>query len=141
LTAEEGHGPGSGVKLSADALAALLAALLATDNLSDTDDRILLLLAAKPVLKSATDAKTFWEALSVLLLSPQKLQWLEFIEVDRNMLLARAWFLRGKKLVGGPLFATSRSRDVGLSGIDERGDGAYRLRYRVAGSARYSAAR
>jgi hypothetical protein len=121
LTPEKGHGPGSGVKLSADSVAALLVALLATDNLSDTDDRILRLLASKPLVKSAkTDAKTFWEELCVLLLSPQKLQSLAFIEVDRNMLLARAWFLRRKKLVGGPLFATSRSREVGSSGIDVR---------------------
>lgn len=121
LTAEKGHGPGSGVKLSADGVAALLVALLVTDNLSDTDDRILRLLAAKPVLKSATDAKTFWEELCVLLLSPQKLQSLEFIEVDRNMLLARAWYLKkGKKPVEGPLFAPSRPRGVGPSGIDVR---------------------
>jgi hypothetical protein len=112
LTAEKGHGPGSGVKLSADSVAALLVALLATDNLSDTDDRILRLLASKPLVKSAkTDAKTFWDELCVLLLSPQKLQSLAFIEVDRNMVTARVWYLRGKKLVGGPLFAPSRLRD------------------------------
>jgi hypothetical protein len=120
LTAEQGRGPGSGVKLSADGVAALLVALLVTDNLSDTDDRILRLLASKPVIKSATDAKTLWEELSVLLLSPQKLRSLAFIEVDRNMLLARVWYLKGKKPVEGPLFAPSRPRDVGSSGIDVR---------------------
>jgi hypothetical protein len=116
LTAEKGHGPGSGVKLSAESVAALLVALLATDNLSDTDDRILLLLTAKPVLKSATDKKTFWEALAVLLLSPQKLQSLAFITVDRNMLLAKIMFRRGKK-TSGVLFATDLPRNVVLPGV------------------------
>jgi hypothetical protein len=74
------------------------------------------------LVKSAkTDAKTFWEELCVLLLSPQKLQSLAFIEVDRNMLTARVWYLRGKKLVRGPLFAPSRLRDVvGSFGIDRQ---------------------
>ena len=40
LTERKGRGPGSGVKLTADALAALLASLLITDNLSEVDERV-----------------------------------------------------------------------------------------------------
>jgi hypothetical protein len=119
LTAEKGRGPGSGVELSAESLAALLVALLATDNLSDTDGRILLLLSSKPVDKvkfAKTGGATFWEALAALLLSPQKVKDLAFIMVDRNMLLANIMFTRGKK-TSGTLFATDLPRNVVLPGI------------------------
>ena len=88
-------------------MAALLVALLATDNLSDTDDRILRLLASKPVIKSATDAKSFWEELTLFLLSPQRQQNLLVIQVVRNMMLARVYYQKGKKAVAGPLLRLS----------------------------------
>jgi hypothetical protein len=119
LTAEKkGHGPGSGVKLSADGVAALLVALLATDNLSDTNDQIRLFLDSRPLVKSAKiGAKTFGEVLAAFLLSPKKLPDLEFIEVHRSMLLAQIWFMRGKTF-SHTIFATPRPRDVVLPGID-----------------------
>jgi hypothetical protein len=88
LTAEEGHGPGSGVKLSADGVAALLVALLATDNLSDTDDRVRLLLNSRPSSKAKsakTDAKTFRQAVATLLSSPQNLRNFRSIVVVRHL--------------------------------------------------------
>jgi hypothetical protein len=128
LTAEKGHGPGSGVKLSADGVAALLIALLATDNLSDTNDQIRLFLDSRPndqirlfldsrpLVKSAKiGAKTFREVLAAFLLSPKKMPDLEFIEVHRSMLLAQIWFMRGKKF-SHTTFATPRPRDFVLPG-------------------------
>jgi hypothetical protein len=85
LTAEEGHGPGSGVKLSADGVAALLLALLATDNLSDTDDRVRLLLESRPSSKAKADARTFRQAVAALLSSPQKLRNFRSIVVVRHL--------------------------------------------------------
>ena len=118
LTAEKGRGPGSGVKLSADGVAALIVALLATDNLSDTNDQIRLFLDSRPLVKSAKiGAKTFGEVLAEFLLSPKKLPDLESIEVHRSMRLAQIWFMRGKKL-SHTTFATPRARDFILPAID-----------------------
>jgi hypothetical protein len=63
LRGEEGRGPGSGVKLSADALAAMLASLLLTDNLSEVDERVGVLLKAR----SSKVRTTFGKALSDIL--------------------------------------------------------------------------
>jgi hypothetical protein len=116
LRAEKGRGPGSGVKLSADGVAALLVALLVTDNLSDTNDQIRLFLDSRPLVKSAKiGAKTFGEVLAEFLLSPQKLPDLEFIEVHRSIRLAQIWFMRGKKY-SHTIFATPRARDFILPG-------------------------
>jgi hypothetical protein len=74
LKGKEGWGPGSGVHLSADTLAALITSLLATDNLSEVDDRVAYLLWADSVGSggrcAVTHAKTFGEALSRILSSP-----------------------------------------------------------------------
>src|SRR5579872_2549940 len=50
LEAKEGRGPGSGVELSARALATLIIALMATDSLAETDVRVLRLASAKPAV-------------------------------------------------------------------------------------------
>jgi hypothetical protein len=88
LTGKEGRGPGSGVKLAADSLAALLASLLVTDNLSDVDDRVSLLLKATGAYSSGSHgltADTFGAALGIIL-------WQEAfifeISVDRQNLSA-----------------------------------------------------
>jgi len=77
LKGEEGRGPGSGVHLSADTLAALIASLLATDNLSEVDLRVDYLLRAHAVGSggccAVTHAKTFGAALSRILSSPDEL--------------------------------------------------------------------
>ena len=68
LHGKEGKGRGSGVRLSADAVAALLASLLATDSLSEVADTIPLL-NLKPNEETCplTKATTFWGALTYLL--------------------------------------------------------------------------
>jgi hypothetical protein len=73
LEGKEGWGPGSGVHLSAETLAALVASLLATDNLSEVDERVAYLLSADSVGSGGqcvTNAKTFGEALTRILSSP-----------------------------------------------------------------------
>jgi hypothetical protein len=108
LKGKEGWGPGSGVKLSADALAALLASLMVTDNLSEVDDRVRLLLEAPPTEGTKTKAKTFGDALSIILSSPDTQSWK--IEVERSGLTAgirkgkKSTFFASAKSVGSYIF-------------------------------------
>jgi len=91
LTVIEGRGPGSGVPLSADNVAALIIALAVTDNLSDTDDRVQLLCNAAPTPKPAcpfTKATNFRSALSKVLSSADTAKRLFLFAVDRDELSA-----------------------------------------------------
>ena len=92
LTERKGRGPGSGVELTADAVAALLASLLITDNLSEVDARVGRLLKA-PVdhargrFAPMPEAPgTFGKMLSHILTSDPKEGWI--ISVDRPTLSA-----------------------------------------------------
>ncbi|WP_130220315.1 hypothetical protein [Bradyrhizobium genosp. SA-3] len=72
LPAPKGRGRGSGAEATPDTVARLLTAVLATDNLSDTDERVQRLAFAPFVGKKGdrcpwTGARTFVEALSFLL--------------------------------------------------------------------------
>jgi hypothetical protein len=58
LTAQPGRGPGSGIKLSADSVAVMVISLLATENLSDVDGRLVRLCNAR-VLPGDEAAKRF----------------------------------------------------------------------------------
>jgi len=82
-----GYGrPPAGVRLSADAVAALLASLLATDSLSEVADTIPLL-HLKPIEGRCpmTEATRFWGALSYLLQSaPEGGEFPYYIEVRRK---------------------------------------------------------
>src|SRR5262245_54859470 len=71
LSAGKGRGPGSGVRASPGALATLLIAILATDNLSETDERIADFLNAKHPKANCplTGASTFGVALTRILAS------------------------------------------------------------------------
>jgi hypothetical protein len=86
LHGKEGKGRGSGVRLSADAVAALLASLLATDSLSEVADTIPLLnLKPNEGTCPLTKATTFWGALTYLLESdPDGGAFPYFIEVRRK---------------------------------------------------------
>jgi hypothetical protein len=91
LTGAEGRGPGSGVPLSADNLAALIIALAVTDNLSDTDARVQKLCDAAPVFKSIcpfTKATNLRAALAAVLSSAKLAKQLWLFSVDRNELSA-----------------------------------------------------
>jgi hypothetical protein len=91
LTPLDGRGPGSGVKLSAGNVAALIIALAVTDNLSDTDERVQNLCDAVPLFKPLcpfTKATTFHGALSAILSSVEKAKSLSSVHVDRADLSA-----------------------------------------------------
>jgi hypothetical protein len=97
LIPQAGRGPGSGIKLSADSVAAMVISLMATENLSDVDERMVRLCNARPlttaeeverlshpddevegdladlIAKSAdalTGVKTFRQAIKTLLADP-----------------------------------------------------------------------
>lgn len=75
LAAPKGRGRGSGVEASPDTVARLIVAVLATDNLSDTDERVQRLAFAPFIGKTREDrcpltkARTFVDALAFLLSS------------------------------------------------------------------------
>lgn len=80
LTERKGRGPGSGVELTADALAALLTSLLVTDNLSEVDDRVDRLLKApvdaeRLLARARGRASTFGEMLTGILTSRDPEDW------------------------------------------------------------------
>jgi hypothetical protein len=89
LTAGKGRGPGSGVKLSEDAVAVMLIALLVTDSLSETDERIKIfcdLRASRPC--RLTGANTFREAVAAILSSTKIAERVTLLNVDRSERLA-----------------------------------------------------
>src|SRR4051812_38430022 len=78
-----GRGPGSGVPLSAESVAALVIALMAADSLQGTDARVVVLCEAVPTggdyhkimnpICPLTNATSFKSAVAHLLVSPQLL--------------------------------------------------------------------
>jgi hypothetical protein len=87
-----GRGPGSGVEGTPENLALLIVAILATDNLSDTDDRVLKLAGAafsdkRRKVCPLTGASTFGQALT-LILAADRLAWAPNILVSRTSLSA-----------------------------------------------------
>jgi hypothetical protein len=82
LRGEEGRGPGSGVKLSPDALAAIIVSLLLTDNLSEVDERVAVLLKARSRQVRTTFGKNLSDILSLGVAHGWK------IAVDRQSLSA-----------------------------------------------------
>jgi hypothetical protein len=108
LTGAEGRGPGSGVPLSADNLAALIIALAVTDNLSDTDKRVQKLCDASPGFGSKckfTGAKTFRDAFSIILGSVEMAGRLEYIGVDRADLSASIGYRQGRRSMNSPFYS------------------------------------
>lgn len=105
LIPTEGRGPGSGVPLSAENVAALIIALAATDNLSDTDARIAKLCHASPLFKPTcpfTGATTFRGALAVILSSDQTATRLESVHIDRAQLSAMILYRPRRKSMHSP---------------------------------------
>jgi hypothetical protein len=94
-----GRGPGSGVPLTADNLAPLIIALAATDNLSDTDDRVCKLCDASPLFKPTcplTGAKTFKTAMAQILGSTKIADRVSAVFVNRNWLVATIQYRSGR---------------------------------------------
>jgi hypothetical protein len=110
-------GPGSGVRATPQSMALLLIALLATDSLTETEERT----KAVMNLKSASDTKrcpitgkkTFAEALTAILASEELAKQLEFLEVGRSGEKAGACILRKGASYGvdGTSFWTKHNAD------------------------------
>ncbi len=102
LDASEGRGPGSGVKTNAGSVALLIIAVLATDSLTETENRTRPIANATPVGNDfcpVTGAKTFFEALALVLSSEERAERCQEICVSRTAALARIIFqARGKQL-------------------------------------------
>jgi hypothetical protein len=108
----DGRGPGTGVPLSADNVAAIIIALAVTDNLSDTDERVAKLCNASPLFKSVcpfTGATTFRGALGSILSSVQTAARLESVHVDRVPLSAMILYRPRRKSMHSP-FQTDRKK-------------------------------
>jgi hypothetical protein len=99
LAALAGRGPGSGVPLTADNLAPLIIALAATDNLSDTDERVGKLCDASPLFKATcplTGAKTFKSALAHIFGSTKIAGQVSAVFVNRNWLVGSIQYRSGR---------------------------------------------
>ena len=124
LPKPEGRGRGSGADASPETVALLIIAVMATDNLSDSDDRIIRLahasFDASAVQKCGlTEAPTFAKAVAAILAAPKKAEALNVIAVTRSDLSAAIYYIKGsRKLTELPrrAFPTDPPRYSGMSG-------------------------
>jgi DNA-binding IscR family transcriptional regulator len=100
LASEEGRGPGSGVRTTAGSVALLLIAVLATDNLSETETRTREILTARPKNGRRcpiTGMTNFLDALSSILASKARSSSITEITVWRTCSRARFRFADGRQ--------------------------------------------
>jgi hypothetical protein len=103
LPAPKGRGRGSGVDATPRSVAMLIIAIMATDNLSDTDARVKRLANAKVDAAiyrhgcGVTGATTFVEALAALLGSEDLCRLVESAIVSRSNLSARIFYRKPPK--------------------------------------------
>lgn len=127
LKTPEGRGRGSGAEATPETVAILLVALLATDNLSDVDDRISRLAnarfdtAAGSKVCPLTGAKTFVDALAAIMSSEDVAASVDSIEVSRTDLWAALYYRRPKR------------RSVDLSYFGQRWPRSFQVRAEVSG--------
>jgi hypothetical protein len=84
----KGRGPGSGVLLSGESLAALIIALMVADTLIETDERVRRACQASPKDGAEcpwTGARTLQQALSVLLLSEERVKSFAVFSIHREL--------------------------------------------------------
>jgi hypothetical protein len=84
LRAKSGRGPGSGVRLTADTVALLLIAVLATDSLSDTEEKARAVANLRSARCWLTGTNTFWAALAAILASSDLSKRVRSISVTRT---------------------------------------------------------
>jgi hypothetical protein len=99
LKAEKGRGPGSGVRTSAGSIALLLTAVLATDSLSETEERTKLIAKLRPVEHQfcpLTGTSTFVDAMTAILNSKSIAKKVRSVMVARTELQASIYF-QGKR--------------------------------------------
>jgi hypothetical protein len=99
LDVGEGRGPGSGVRTTAGSVALLIITVLATDSLSETEERTRQIADASPVSDDGrcpvTGMKTFLDALSSILSSKARASRVQEINVSRTAARARITFRGG----------------------------------------------
>jgi hypothetical protein len=83
LQVKSGRGPGSGVRLTADTVALLLIAVLATDSLSDTEEKARAVAKLRSARCSLTGTNTFGAALAAILASSDLSKRVSSISVTR----------------------------------------------------------
>jgi hypothetical protein len=101
LPLESGRGPGSGVLATAHAVALLVIAVLATDSLSETDERLEPLCQAAPQDGEPcpiTHMRWFIDALAAILIQPHKAREVTRITVSRTAGIARIQYTGGVTL-------------------------------------------
>jgi hypothetical protein len=93
LKATKGRGPGSGVALSGEAVAAMIIALMAADSLQETDQRVARTCnaVAKDGPCAWTGAATFQSALAAVLLSEERVKSLRSLTISRGVIAAISW--------------------------------------------------
>jgi DNA-binding IscR family transcriptional regulator len=86
LQAKPGRGPGSGVRATPESVSMLLISILATGNLSETEERSKLIadLKSETKLCPLTGKKTFATALATVLASEELSKRLRWIDVERS---------------------------------------------------------
>jgi len=84
LQVKRGRGPGSGVRLTADTVALLLIAVLATDSLSDTEEKARTVAKLTSARCSLTGTNTFEAALAAILASSDLSKRVRSISVTRT---------------------------------------------------------
>jgi len=86
LQSKPGRGPGSGVRATPESVAMLLISILATGNLSETEERSRVIADLKSETKSCplTGKKTFAAALTAVLASEELSKRLSWIDVQRS---------------------------------------------------------
>jgi hypothetical protein len=110
LPAPIGRGRGNGLPASAETVALMLMAVMVTDNLSDTDDRVQKLANAKVDVRAhkrgcrLTGAPTFKAALAAILASEELSAAVTSVQVSRSDLYGTIYFERGRNRT----FARSR---------------------------------
>jgi hypothetical protein len=86
LHSQGGRGPGSGVRATPESVAMLFISILATGNLSETEERSKAIAGLKSVTKRCpiTGKKTFASALTAVLSSEELAKQLRWIDVERS---------------------------------------------------------
>jgi hypothetical protein len=115
LKMKSGRGPGSGVRLTAESVAMLLIALLATDSLSETEERVRIFAKLRSARCPLTGANAFADALSAILASSDLSKRVRSISVTRTGPTAEIYYtgISGSREVSaGSSFGTPREREL-----------------------------
>lgn len=140
LKATPGRGPGSGVRLTAEAVAALITSILMADNWSDIDGRVAKMFnAGEATDTTETTAprkrKTFGSAFAELLSAPSAAAEVEEIVVRRTSTQAIIYFLSVKSFSFDKIGAENEPREFSAPARTSSGKHALSVEARLNGGA------